>query len=326
MPQTRRQQMKARLRKERIRREKHQRRFASPETERELHLPSPYMMERLLRGAYVAAGKHGCLDSAEVTGVVDRFMRKPHLDENDPREMAQEFAYRAMEASSPEEVLENAFAALRLDSACVDAMAIVCHCASPAPSERVPLLRQVLKIAELDLGPEFLQEWRGELWGNVMARPYMRVRQNLAAALEQSGQTPEAIAEYEEMLELNAGDNQGVRDSLLPLYFITGNLEAARVLMERYGEDASALFQWGRVLERCLSNDREGAAAALEQARQCNRHVEKFLNRTEKLPQTHSDYVSPGQPSEASWCALSLGPAWHAHADAVAWLRNQRVH
>jgi hypothetical protein len=59
----------------------------------------------------------------------------------------------------------------------------------------------------------------------------------------------EAVAEYRAMLELNPGDNQGVRYSLLPSLPELNRLEAARKLFEKYPEESefNTVFAWGRV-------------------------------------------------------------------------------
>jgi hypothetical protein len=71
------------------------------------------------------------------------------------------------------------------------------------------------------------------------------------------------------MLELNPGDNQGIRYLLLPAVLTLNRLEAARKLFEAYPGDLefNAVFAWGWVLERFLTEDLPGAVAALAAAR-----------------------------------------------------------
>ncbi len=139
--------------------------------------------------------------------------------------------------------------------------------------------------------------------------------------MRQNARLAEAIGHFEAMLELNPNDNQGNRDPLLGCYLAAGNLEGARRLLKDYGGAGLAVFAWGRVLERYLSNDPAGAAAALKEARKKNRHVEAFLTGARSLPEEREPYYQPGHESEAILAADFLLPAWRRHPDVVAWLR-----
>ena len=61
----------------------------------------------------------------------------------------------------------------------------------------------------------------------------MRARAVLAETLCKVGQSEEAIHEYEEMVELNPHDNQGVGYYLLSLYFETGDLPGVRRIFKQ---------------------------------------------------------------------------------------------
>jgi len=127
------------------------------------------------------------------------------------------------------------------------------------------------------------------------------------------------------MLDLNPGDNQGVRDPLLGLYLATGKLEGARRLLDEYGDDGMANFAWGRVLERFLSGDKPGAAAALKKARKANRFVELYLSGKRNLPRGMPGMYSPGSDEEALLCLDNQMLAWSKHKEAVFWLLDQLV-
>jgi len=63
---------------------------------------------------------------------------------------------------------------------------------------------------EKDLGPEFFKEHKGYFGGLIETRPYMRAKVTLAMYQEYIGHTEAAIEQYEELLELNPNDNQGI--------------------------------------------------------------------------------------------------------------------
>jgi len=242
--------------------------------------------------------------------------------EPDPIEEAQELAFQAMEAEDPEEALTLARRALEMDADCVDARVVVAETTARSAEEAIDQIALAVEAGERVLGREFFEEQRGHFWGLVETRPYMRACASLAHLLLVTGQVPEAIRHFEEMLELNPNDNQGVRDSLLGAYLLTDNLEGANRLFEEYGDSECALFAWGRVLERFLAGEPQAAKKALQKARRLNRHVEPYLAMRRPPPRSAPGYYSPGHETEAEYCVLELAFAWIAHPNAIEWLRE----
>lgn len=118
------------------------------------------------------------------------------------------------------------------------------------------------------------KEETGHFWGILETRPYMRARQGLAACLWELGEHKEAIEHYQQMLELNPGDNQGIRYELAGWFLDEEMDEDLGELLGRYEEDVSALW----VYTRALLAFREGGATekatnALEEAMETNPYV-----------------------------------------------------
>ena len=343
---------KLRERRERIRREKHERRslafplrelvpddevyFEEPDssagpTEPGLRLPSAFVMERSLRDLRRTMESHnfscvkeansclGALSAGELKSMRAERLRK------DPVEMAQELAYQAMEAQSPASAESLARLALTLDPDCVDALVELARLVAQSRQELIALLEKAVETGERVLGKEFFEENSGHFWNMIETRPYMRARESLAFSLLGGGHIEEAIGHLEAMLELNPNDNQGNRDTLLGRYLLTGRLQAADRLLAQYDSDYSAIFKWGRVLERYLSGDCQGASDALAEAREQNRHVEAYLTGRKSLPRRLPEYYSPGDEGEAVHCIASLGEAWSQHFGAVRWLAGDRA-
>ncbi len=242
--------------------------------------------------------------------------------EESPEEQAQDLAYQAMEATSLKEMQSLCRKALELDPHCIDALLIKAKLNAPTAKMHATRLRTIVREAEERFGAEYMEENRGHFWGMVETRPYMRARQSLALALEESGQIEEAIAECEGMLELNPGDNQGIRDGLRGLYLQTGNLEGVRRLNKEYPETVSAICAWSMVLERWLSGKTKEATKHARAAHKGNPHVVPYLTGKKKMPKVLPDYFSFGDTSEAVICAQLLGRAWKQHPEAVAWLEG----
>ena len=239
-------------------------------------------------------------------------------------EQAQELAYEAMETADPNAAVSLAMQAVKLDRRCVDALVILAHAGSDSVDELIGNLEKAVWMGERALGEQYFQENRGDFWSLIETRPYMRARQELADRLRDAGRTDEAIGHYEAMLELNPNDNQGIRDLLLACYLTRGDLDSAGRLLDQYREDASATFQWSRVLERHLAGDEAKAVTLLAEARKDNAFVEPYLTGKKRMPRSLPAYYSPGDESEAKYVAVNLRTAWECHRASVKWLKAQR--
>jgi tetratricopeptide (TPR) repeat protein len=243
-----------------------------------------------------------------------------------PTYEAQQLAYDAMEAAESgdvEEALARAKEALDLDPDCVDALTLLSQAASESQSELIDNMRRTVKAGERALGKEFFEENTGYFWGILETRPYMRARSFLAQCLAEAGRRDEAVEHYEAMLALNPGDNQGLRYCLMGLYLEAGHLEGAAALFEQFDDEFSAMFAWGRVLERFMVDDEAGAMAALDEARQANPHVEPLLTGKKRMPRQMPGYYGIGDENEAVICVDAIGTAWKRAGGALAWLKKQ---
>jgi tetratricopeptide (TPR) repeat protein len=243
--------------------------------------------------------------------------------EADARQEAQELAFDAMEAETEAQASKLAKRALAKDPDCVDALVVMAGIESDSPRKMIEALQKAVAAGERSLGAKFFKENKGHFWGLIETRPYMRALEQLAALLRAEGLNLDAIKHYEKILALNPNDNQGVRDPLLGLYLATDNLEAARKLLKDYEEDSMANFAWGRVLERFLSADLPGAAAALKKARTGNRFVELYLSGQKGLPKQMPEMYSMGSDEEAVILLDNMSFAWGEHKEAVFWLMEQ---
>ena len=298
----------------------------------EATIPSQFQLERSLRShARSVASSQSSGAEGDREYLPEDLMRVASLpnegidvsDESiDPAERAQELAYQAREAQRPAQGISLARAALELDPECVDALVYVAQLASASDAERVAGLLWAVEVGARVLGGDtFFQESRGHFWGLVMTRPYMRARSSLASALHDTGRLHEASGHFEAMLELNPGDNQGVRFSLLGLYLELNDLVGAQRLLEAHADDYLAFFPWARALERWLSGDRMSAARCVRAGRLCNAFVhDTLLGLRSPRPSRHG--WRPGEESEAAEVYERLGRAWRAHAPALEWLRN----
>lgn len=324
---------KARLRRDRIRREKHNPSGRGVSSESPPPFPMhPFAGERSLRELEALLEGQVFESTDEANAKLSALTEGGRLSEraeswkqDDPKWRAQSLAYDALETESLEEALRLINEALKLDPGCTDAQRLMVSLV-PAPLEnKVHLMREVVSTAERTMGPQMIAETTGHFWGTVSTRPYMRAKQHLGELLAESGNLGEAIEVFQRMLELNPGDNQGIRYELLNLYLATDQPEAADQLISSFeGEEKIlAIFAWGRVLQRWLSGDLKEAAVALVNARKVNAGVEKYIAGRLPTPAVVPEAYRPGDESEAQVCAAELKLGWSTHAEFQTWLRAQ---
>ncbi len=240
----------------------------------------------------------------------------------EPKERAQELAFRAMECDSRENARCWSRLALAVDPDCTDALTVLALVDSNRAATRIALLATSLEAGARALGDApFFAENRGHFWGLVITRPYMRTRQALADVLLADHRTDEAIRHYEALLDLNPSDNQGVRFALLGPYLELERLEPLRALLESPSLRHLAAASWARALERWIARDRVGAARAVREGKRRNAYVRAALSSSETFFDSNEPW-SVGSEEEAVSVAASLGRAWRRHADALRWLKE----
>ena len=102
----------------------------------------------------------------------------------------------------------------------------------------------------------------------------MRVRPELAEKLFPVGRIEDAINEWEAMLVLNPGDNQGLRYRLLASLMALGKIPDAKRLFKQYPDESgfNTVFSWLQVLELHLAGKETEALDALNAAGKQNKH------------------------------------------------------
>lgn len=213
--------------------------------------------------------------------------------------------------------------ALKIDPDCADALVLLAENAATL-SEAFELYGQGVRAAERSLGKDFLKEYAGYFWGTVETRPYMRARAGLADCLWRLGRREEAVEHYQQMLELNPGDNQGIRYRLVNHLLELDRMGDADALLHRYPDDGAAeWFYTSALLEFRRFGDSAESRRLLSRARRANRHVPAYLLGERQLPQFLPEYIQPGQADEAvSYVAAAL-PVWRAIPGAITWLRSE---
>jgi tetratricopeptide (TPR) repeat protein len=290
---------------------------------------APPSGEQLMRDMKKALGKQTFANIAEVNAFMQNLMGSGGQPLGEPggpeslKDEAQDLAFEAMEAATAAQARSLAKQALAKDPDCVDALVLLAGLDAGSAKAAIEGLQKAVEAGERSLGAKFIKKNKGHFWLILETRPYMRALEHLAGTYRAEDLNKDAINVYEKMLELNPNDNQGVRDSLLGLYLAIGATGEAGKLLEAYKDDSMANFAWARVLQRFLSHDLPGAAAALTIARKQNRFVELFLSGQKKLPRHMPASYSPGSEEEAILCLDNLAVAWGNFKPASLWLMDQ---
>jgi tetratricopeptide (TPR) repeat protein len=239
-----------------------------------------------------------------------------------PLERAQELAYDAMEAHGRLRV-KRARQALAISQDCADAWIVLAEETS-TPEAAIELYERAMRAGAAAIGAERFESLRGEFWGHLDTRPYMRARLGLAQALSELERHVDAIAHYRALLELNPGDNQGVRYLLLVQLLQQGPHDEAGRLLAEYGEDMQALWPYGRLLWRYRTEgDATGTREAFSSAVIANPHVVNYLLDPDSMPSDQAPSFALGSREEAAYVADTLGHAFVSTDGALEWLAAQ---
>ncbi|MEH7179446.1 SEC-C metal-binding domain-containing protein [Neobacillus vireti] len=234
---------------------------------------------------------------------------------------AQQLVYDAMEARGHQRS-DLARQALKLDPKCVDAYVILAE-AADSDEEAMIYAKKGMEIGEKELGKAFFKENKGHFWGLLETRPYMRAKASYANAVHQLGQTMVAIREYEQLLELNPNDNQGIRYILFGAYLEEGLLESAERLLKQYEESTAHGLYNKLLLELYKNGFSANAAKLLKEAKKVNPHVIPFLSGKKKIPMFLPSGYQLGDESEAIMYVDDHFQLWKKIEGLQKWLKKQ---
>lgn len=232
---------------------------------------------------------------------------------------AQQWVYDAWEVRNARGRYALAREALDISPFCADAWLILSERASLSMRDRREFLERALKAGELALGKNGFAENDGHFWAVLETRPYMRARHALAEHLWLSGDHDIAIGHLKAMLQLNPGDNQGIRYVLLAwLLRIHDDAGVNEIL--RVHDDGSTFMSYTKALMAFRkSADSSRARRAAIAAWECNQHVAKLL-LSNSVRYEDSGYYSLGHEDEAAYYVMEYGQAWKQTSGAVDWL------
>lgn len=234
---------------------------------------------------------------------------------------AQQLIYDAWEATTMRSRESLARKALTISPLCADAFDVLAGHARTT-QEAHDLYALGLAAGERALGPRGFKEYAGEFWGFLETRPYMRARYGLATALFELGEWEQAVAHFRAMLELNHGDNQGIRYVLLNCLLERGDMPAVKRLLAQYKGECSTQWSYTRLLlaYRDGKTTTKATQALLKEAWTENPHVPDILAGIAKPQPSKDGLMALGSTEEATNYIDGCGDAWRSTPGAIEWL------
>ena len=262
----------------------------------------------------------------ETMDEINEFLNKKLMNPSPKKELktnkerAQQLVYDAMEVTGQ---LRDKLAqeALTLDPKCVDAYVILAENAD-TDEEAMMLTKKGMEIGEKELGKAYFKANKGHFWGLLETRPYMRAKAAYADAVHQLGYTMVTIRQYEQLLELNPNDNQGIRYKLFGAYLEEGKFEAAEVLLKEYKETTANGLYNKLLLELYKNGFSANAAKLLKEAKKVNPHVIPFLSGKKSISMFLPEGYRLGDESEAIIYADDHFQLWKKIEGLQEWLKK----
>ncbi|MCP4937236.1 MAG: hypothetical protein GY927_24265 [bacterium] len=228
--------------------------------------------------------------------------------------------YDAWECADPKQRIYLARKALRISPLCADAYNLLAEEYAKTQEEALAYFQRAVKAGEGALGSDGFKEYARHFWGFHETRPYMRARLGLGEALWVTGKKEAAIQNFKEMLDLNPGDNQGIRYILAAKLLEIGKMDDLKSLLEKCADEHSADIQYTRALLAYFDNT-ANAEEILELAWATNQHIPGMLSG--RIPTVElQDYITMGGQDEASSYVGAFGAAWKRTPGAIKWVEK----
>jgi tetratricopeptide (TPR) repeat protein len=213
--------------------------------------------------------------------------------------------------------------ALAISEACADAWVLLAESTSD-PQVAMKLYERGMEAGAAAIGAEQFEARRGDFWGDVDTRPYMRARLGLAQVLAELERHADAAGHYRALLKLNPRDDQGVRYLLLTHLLHEGEDDEAGRLLAEYADEPDPLWSYGRLLWRYRTEgETETTREAYTSAVAANPHVVKYLLDPDAIFAADTPSSDPDAREEAADVADALFDPFEATEGALEWLAAQ---
>ena len=241
---------------------------------------------------------------------------------------AQEICWDAFDTPDPATKRALAQEALDVDPLCIDACNIFAGLANNE-QDYAKVLEWAQKASDsaYRLNPDIIMIKPCE-WGINEHRPYLRSLFWKVIAFNGLQMWQEALHAAKFLLEVNPGDNQGVRYMISDLLFRTGNYEGQRALLAQFPDEASIKLVMAGALLAFLDS-KSGTVGdiavrdkKLKNALKENPLVADYLLGKKVISEKSPEYITVGGASEAQEYARHSQAIWETIPGALDWLRS----
>jgi tetratricopeptide (TPR) repeat protein len=236
------------------------------------------------------------------------------------KEKAQDLVFAAYDLP-PDKAKINIDTALGLDPDCIEAYEFLASI-EDSPYTALAIYEKAISIGRRLFGGKYLKENKGMFWGLHETRPFMRCLHEYAEILYIMGKVRESVNIYEEMLELNPIDNQGVRDPLLLFLIELDDKARFEKYAEMYKKDIMAFPLFNRALFAFKTEGNSPSAGEkLKKAMKANKHVVPML-LAEFEEVDLPDHFGFGDKNEAVVYVSYSYYIWRETKGAIGWLKT----
>lgn len=183
------------------------------------------------------------------------------------------------------------------------------------------IFEKAIKAGEKALGKKFFKEEKGHFWGMLETRPYMRAKAGLADCFYAKKEVDKAIEIYEEMLELNPNDNQGIRYLLSTLLLSKNDLTKFEKFIKESEDEDCAVWNYNNALYSFKKLGRTvKSEKKLLQAYKSNEFVIDYMLGNKKMSKEQPQYIGLGDENEAISYVNGAWIIWDKTDEAFDWL------
>lgn len=177
-----------------------------------------------------------------------------------------------------------------------------------------------------ELFPERFELGKSQLpWAVLENRPFLRMYESLGSRHLELGELKQAIKVFEDIITMNPGDNQGVRETLCICYFRSDNPGAVLALCDVFEEDGMPAIEYGRILALLRLGRKDEAERVLKDALKYSENVaiEIARNKHKRLkPEDDLRPIEMGSRFEAELYWMHFGKFWEETRGAVEFVRE----
>ena len=181
--------------------------------------------------------------------------------------------------------------------------------------------RQAVEAGERSLGEKFMKKNKGHFWGLIETRPYMRAKAGVADCLYAKNRMNAAVEVYQEMIELNPNDNQGVRYLLSTILLGKIDLSDYESFIKKYEGEDSAVWLYNNALYHFKKMGKSAKSdTELMKAYKFNPYVMEFMLGLKELPKEMPQFIGRGDENEAAAYIVDAIHTWGKTNGALDWM------